>query len=315
MLNDIGSFAAVWLICWVVLGLLFAAFYNFLRPVLMRLHPRNGSALLLIYLACPLALSLMVALVMFMPEAEAVLVGNHCHEDCLSHAPLLDSTLLASFGIVCLLTVIGALALRSTKTLMRSLQLHKQFEILAKSHAGYCLMKTDTPMVFTLGWLNPVVYVSDALLRHCSEKDLAVILSHENAHKTRLDNLRLLAAHAFSAGLPYEIVRKMSKDLAMLTEQACDFKAAEQYGYLEVAEVLLKIKRILLRYNQPVPIGAQGFAESQVEDRVKALLEANKKVALNQWQIAGFFAFTVFCVLMLVDPMHHAAEWLFGLTG
>lgn len=46
-----------------------------------------------------------------------------------------------------------------------------------------------------------------------------------------------------------------------------------------------------------------------------ALLEANVKIALNQWQIAGFLAITVFCVLMLVDPMHHAAEWLFGLTG
>ncbi len=316
MLEAVGSFSAIWLMCWLTAGLIFTLLYQLLRPWLVRLHPQAGSDVLLLYLAGPFVLSLLLTVFLFLPDTKSLLVDSHCHDDCATHAPALRSVWLASAGIICLGLVLCSLLLRSAAALRSSRQLTRQFAILARPQGSYQEISSNKPVVFTLGWWRPIIYISKDLLVHCTEKDLAIILEHEHAHRFRRDNLRLLAARIFSAGLPRALVRRMRGDLADLTEQACDFRAAERHGFIEVAEVLLKVQRLMLQHGRgPLPAGAQGFAHSQIENRVKALLQAELRIVPGAWQLRLLGVSLLLVLLLLVEPLHHAAEWLFTFAG
>jgi Zn-dependent protease with chaperone function len=317
MINAAGSFAAIWLLCWVLLGLLFAAVYPSLRNQLLRLHPRICSGFLLAALSSPFLLSLLVTVFLFLPDSNSVLVDTHCHDDCSTHPPLLESGVLAWFGTLCLAGVLAGLTTRLVTTLRQSHSLHRQFAVLAVRREGYRLILTAEPVVFTLGWWKPEVYISEGLLERCSGQDLAVILSHEHAHRRRRDNMRGLAARILTAGMPTVTATAMRADLAGSIELTCDFEAAEQHGFLEVAEVLLRVKRIVLRHggSVPMPVGISAFAASEVETRIRALLDADKYTDLPRWQIGAVMGLGFSVTVLLVEPIHHAAEWLFRLTG
>jgi len=316
MLNTIGSFSALVLFCWLVFGFIFAAFYGPVSRGLLRLHPGHGSNLLLIYLAGPFLLALISTAFLFLPDTRVVLIDLRCHENCQIHTPVIQSALIAAVGVLSLFSIFTAAFIKSWTAVRHSLMLDKQFMFLSRQQTGYRIIRTDEPLVFTLGWWTPQVYVADRVLEYCNDKDMAIILSHEHAHQLRKDNLRLLAARIFTAGLPLSLAARIRADLADMTEQACDFHAAAQHGYLEVAEVILKIKRLLLSSgSRSIPFGARGFAESQVENRVRALLLGGVYTELHEWQLLLSGSGIVLVMLLIVEPLHHMAEWLFKVIG
>ncbi|MDP1933223.1 MAG: M56 family metallopeptidase [Gammaproteobacteria bacterium] len=310
MINTVGTFSAIWLVLWILLSILFVVLYPLVRPRLFALHPRYGSALLLAYWMGPFLASLFSTLFLFMPTVEALLVNTHCHSDCQSHVPLIDSVGLAWFGFAVGSIVVVSLLLQFSSTMHRSLQLRNQFNFLGKPKGEYYAISSSCPLVFTLGWWQPRIYVSDGLLKSCNERDLSIILQHEHAHRERRDNLRLLLARLCSAILSGPLARRLMTDLQLMTEQACDFRAAEKHGHIAVAETLLKIKRLLLEQPVTVPFSALAFAEREVETRIIALLKAGTRIAPSRWQMGALGTLAVVCLLLLISPLHHGSEWV-----
>ncbi len=310
MINTIGTFSAIWLVLWILLSILFVVFYPLMRPRLFALHPRYGSALLLAYWTGPFLVSLVSTLFLFMPTLESLLVNSHCHTDCQSHVPLIDSAGVAWFGVAVGSIVVLSLLLRFVFTMRRSLQLRKQFNFLGKAQAEYYAISSSCPLVFTLGWWNPRIYVSEGLLKSCNEHDISIILRHEHAHRERRDNLRLLLARLLSAILSGPLARRVMADLQLMTEQACDFRAAEKHGHIAVAETLLKVKRLLLEQPVTMPFSALAFAEREVETRIMALLKAGSRVSPRPWQMGALGTLAVICLLLLISPLHHGSEWV-----
>lgn len=310
MIYTLGSFAAIFLVFWLVLGILFLALYPLLRSVFLALHPRLGSALLLAYWTGPFLLSLLSTGFLFMPRVESVLVDAHCHEACSSHVPLIHSLGLASIGLAACAAVLLYLLLRCALTLRQAWQLRTQFGFLAQNQGAYHLLRAASPLVFTLGWWRPRIYVSEGLANACSQDDLAIILLHEQAHQERRDNLRLLMARLCSAVVGGRLARVILSDLQLLTEQACDFRAAEIHGHVAVAETLLKIKRLLTLAPVGAPALAMAFAERDVELRIRALLRARPRVCLHSWQIGMLLAALLLSMSLLISPLHHGSEWL-----
>ncbi len=315
MINSLGTFASIWLAVWLVLSVLFVLIYPLLRARLLNLHPRHGSTLLLAWWVLPLAASLLSTMILFMPPAESLLVEAHCHAECASHAPLIDSPALAGLGIALGTLVLLTLAWRFITTLRRSRQLHEQFDFLGRRRGAWYEMESDCPLVFTLGWWRPRIYLSSGLREACSEQDLDIILQHERAHQERRDNLRLLVARLCCAILPAPLSRRVLSDLQVVTEQACDFRAAERCGPLAVAETLLKIKRLLLSRPAPLPQDAMAFAERDVEMRIKALLLASSRVTLQRWQLMLLFALGSALLIAMIGPLHHGSEWVISALG
>lgn len=310
MINTLGSFAAIFLVLWLLLGVLFLVVYPLIRAAFLNLHPRFGSALLLAYWTGPFLMSLISTSFLFMPNVESVLVDAHCHEACTSHVPLIHSLGLASFGLLACATVLLYLALRCALALRQAWQLRTQFGFLAQDHGAYHLLRAACPLVFTLGWWHPRIYVSEGLSGACSDSDLSIILQHEKAHQERRDNLRLLVARLCSIVVGERLARVILSDLQLLTEQACDFRAAERFGHVAVAETLLKIKRLLMLKPGESPELAMAFAERDVELRIKALLRAQSRVCLQTWQMGMIASALLLSMSLMISPLHHGSEWV-----
>ena len=315
MINSVGTFASIWLALWLALSALFVLVYPLLRTTLLNLHPRHGSTLLLAYWVLPFAAALLSTVILFMPPAETLLVQAHCHADCASHAPLIDSAALAGFGIALGTLVLLVLLWRFVTTLRRSRQLHAQFDVLGRRRGAWYEMDSDCPLVFTLGWWRPRIYLSSGLREACTAQDLDIILHHERAHQERRDNLRLLVARLCCAILPGPLSRRVLADLQVVTEQACDFRAAERCGPLAVAETLLKIKRLLLSCPALLPQDALAFAERDVETRIKALLLASSRVTLQRWQLILLLVLGSALLIAMIGPLHHGSEWVISTLG
>ena len=313
MINSIGSFAAIWLTLWLILSIVFGLLYPLTRRAFNALHPRFGSILLLYYWVAPFLVSLVSAAFLFLPSAETLLVDSHCHQDCQSHVPLIDSVVLSWMGFIMGSLALLGLSVRLLLNVRRSRQLRSQFNFLSQPRGDFQAINSPTPLVFTLGWWNPCIYMSEGMYDACSQTDLSVIMAHERAHQERRDNLRMLLARLCSALLPRRWSSQMLEDLQLMTEQACDFRAAEQFGHVAVAETLLKVKRLLQSQPSPLPYGAMAFAEREVEIRIMALLKQDQRVFLQAWQMVLLGITSLALLLLMVSPLHHASEWVIAL--
>jgi len=99
-------------------------------------------------------------------------------------------------------------------------------------------------------------------------------------------------------------------DLQLLTEQACDFRAAERFGDIAVAQTLLKIKRLMTLPNVAIDGVSMGFAHRDVEMRVKALLRAQHRIKLHPWQVATLASVILISLTLVISPLHHGSEWV-----
>ena len=310
MINTLGSFSAIVVVLWLLLSFLFVLLYPLLRGIFFALQPRFGSSLLLAYWVGPVILSVLSTSFLFVPDFERVLVDSHCHEACANHVPLINSLVLASFGLAIGGCVILFLALRCVQTLRKSRQLRTQFRALADHRGAYHLLGSATPLVFTLGWWRPRIYLSEGLSKACSEADLSIILLHEQAHQERRDNLRLLMVRLSSAILSSFFATRIMSDLQLLTEQACDFRAADRFGYVAVAQTLLKVRRLINFPDATIGDVSTAFAERDVEMRIKALLKAQQRIALRPWQVAALASVLMMSLSLSISPLHHGSEWV-----
>lgn len=80
---------------------------------------------------------------------------------------------------------------------------------------------------FTVGWLRPMVYVSEALAERLALRELTAVLAHEAAHLRRRDPLRLTAIRFLARTLFWlPVLSRLADDLADEAEIAADDAAA-----------------------------------------------------------------------------------------
>lgn len=311
MINELGSLALIWLMLWCGLTLLFSFVYPLFRPSLMRLHPAHGSSLVLMYWTAPVLLAFVASLMLFAPMSEHLLIAPHCHGSCAQHSPQTGELSVALFGLALATTLAAWLLGSFFYNAWRGAQMRRQFETLASAQNGYYLLNANEPVVFTLGWWDPRVFLSKGLLQQCSPEQLSVILGHEQAHRSRRDNLRLLLARVFSLVLPSAMRRRAMHDLQILCEQACDFASAEKHGAITVAETLVHVGRVVK--NAARPQSSVAFDGGDLPVRVHALLNSERRTILRSWQLVTLVAVLAYSLLLALDPLHHGAEWLIGL--
>lgn len=311
-----GSFAMVWIGAWLALTLLLLAVHRLSRPLLLALHPAGASAVLLTFCAAPLLMSLSGSVLLYLPVAESVLVGPHCHEDCGAHVPATASLPVALLGLAATGFILLSLSWRVVLHLRESARLTRQLRSLSETDAGggFRELESGQPLVFTLGWLRPEVYVSRGLREQCDGNDLGVILAHERAHRLRLDNLRILLGRLLCLVAPPTLKRRLLDDLELLSEQACDFSAAQRFGTVSVAETLVRVKRIVQSGPVASPV-LQRFTGAEVETRVHALLDAGRYVTMGPVRLSLLLLLILVSVLLGVEPLHHGTEWILSQAG
>ena len=123
---------------------------------------------------------------------------------------------------------------------------------------------------FTLGWLQPRVYVSRELADTLSFSELGAVLAHERAHLVRRDPLRLAILRFVSRALFWiPTLRRLADDLADEAEIAADDAAAGTEP-LVLASAILRVADWQGR--RASAFGATGFVCHDVlERRVRRL--------------------------------------------
>jgi beta-lactamase regulating signal transducer with metallopeptidase domain len=305
MLPLLSSMLLCSLAVWLLFGALAALIYRMLRRPLRAIDPAQASLLLLAWLALPPLAALITCVVLYSPDVAQWLVAGHCHAgDCARHGPqaalsVIPATLLAAWTLLC----IGRCLLRQWLPARRW---YRQLCAVGSDRGAFVSLDAAQPAAFTLGWLNPKVFISTGMQAACPAQDIDCLLLHEHAHRLRRDNLRLLLGRLFTAPLPQCWSARALEDLALSCERACDERAAAASSRESVAGALLHVARIQQQMPPPASLAFVGHA---TELRVLALLDAPPTPMANE-RVFAAVTVTVLVILALINPLHRAIELL-----
>ncbi len=116
---------------------------------------------------------------------------------------------------------------------------------------------------FTVGWVTPHIYVSQALAQSLPEPELEAVLAHEVAHVRRRDPLRLFLLRGLANTLFWlPAIRRLVEDLADEAEIAADDAVAPALR-LALASAMLRVARARGDVVEP----AIGFRQDHMMER------------------------------------------------
>jgi Zn-dependent protease with chaperone function len=272
--------------------------------------------------AAPSALPALLVALCFEPGllAAAGIASDHCarHPDhlhlCLIHA----SAPLTQAGVILLLLGSGLVSALVIPELIGLVRTRRWLARLPRRGQGPApdieIFDSAAPFAFAAGLRRPRVLLAASLVEALPASQLAAVVEHERAHARRRDALARLAARLLSfAHLP-RLRRRLLRELAIASEQACDAEAGRRVGdRLQVAEAILAVER-LLSAAAPARAGLAGFEGPSVARRVEALL-APEPPAPRRGRFALAVAGALALGLAFADLLHHATEHLLALAA
>jgi hypothetical protein len=168
---------------------------------------------------------------------------------------------------------------------------------------------------FTVGWIQPRIYVAEELAEKLRGDELRAVLAHEGAHVARRDPLRL-GLLRFLAHVIFWVpaLRRLADDMADESEVQADDIAA-RHDPLAVASAILTLAS--WGHESRVPAAALGFTnDALLERRVRRLAGEDTRLQthVTRRSIAGASAMLVLVWLsgaIMVHPLpamiHHEA--------
>ena len=163
------------------------------------------------------------------------------------------------------------------------------------------LLDRQEPIAVTVGFLRPVILLSQGLLDAVSPGTLDIVLAHERAHVRRRDTAWALLDSLAAALVPRAVRSGLLRELALSREQACDLWAAERAGKLRVARALTRIARL----GMSRPAFGVSVAASSLEARVLHLLEPP---AASRWWPVAPIALVLAVAALGAGPVHTMIE-------
>ncbi len=258
------------------------------------LEPDRGAAQLLALRLLPLILGLAVPILLCIPS-------YIFFEPDLSDEPV---------GWLCIALASGGLALwalsgaRAARALFRSIAFARRcrragnLRVVAGETA--CVIETGTPCLALSGILRSRVVISSGIVNALSEEELAVVLLHENAHRTACDNLKRLCLLLAPGS------RALERAWTACAEYAADRKAAQndERRRLALASALVRVARFGAVPDASAITTSFMADASELESRVNRLLaspECGDSAPRNLWPAA------IGCAVLLALCLQPAA--------
>jgi Zn-dependent protease with chaperone function len=192
-------------------------------------------------------------------------------------------------------------------------------EIAAVAHPAedgeWQVVDSGSPFAFTVGLVDPVVYLSSGLLEQLDATSRRVVLAHEFHHARRRHAVVKLAAWLGTVFVAPGTRSWLLSELGLALEQSSDSHAAEAVADpIPVAETILAVERLAgeNRAERAGPVGLASFGGGDIERRVRGLVDD------PAWRPAGW-GFWMVCAMAFVaaathyEALHHGAETLFEL--
>jgi Zn-dependent protease with chaperone function len=249
------------------------------------------------------------------PEFDHCLVhpGTHVHL-CLVHLPQ-NAGNVGSW-----LVVLGATAALSIGASKAFIALHGASRLGSRlvavgSHEPRLsahVLPISQPLCLLVGIVRPRIVVSEGLVRSVTSEELRAVLLHEQAHASRRDTLVRAVSRATTVFLWPSARDRLLSAIEVSAEQSCDEAAARAIGdRLTMAEVILKVERLL----HATPVGlrplAISFGGTAVPARVAALLEPSPS-GRRAVEPMALLLLVLVAVFAASSPIHHGTETLLG---
>jgi Zn-dependent protease with chaperone function len=239
--------------------------------------------------------------------------GSHAHL-CLVHCPPdVGNAVCWAVLLVASATLAGRGA-KGTLGLLRARRLGA--ELLAHASRDPRLaaevVPSEVPFCLSVGVFKPATLLSRGFLGSVDARELEAVLRHEQAHADRRDTLvRLISEVATVFMLPGARARLLA-ELEISAEQSCDDLAARAIGdRLTMAEIILKVERLLGRAPSDLLPLAASFGGTAVPLRVRALLEPAREDAPGAIP-SVVLLLSLLVVFAATQPLHHATETVLG---
>jgi len=117
-------------------------------------------------------------------------------------------------------------------------------------------------------------------LRELDDEELGALLGHEVAHHLRRDTVRLAILQVVQAAFFFQpLFRLAVRELRLAAEELCDAWAASQSGdRFAMASCLTEVARWVVRRDRRSPVPCIGRRRSQLERRVRRLLDEHRSL-------------------------------------
>jgi Zn-dependent protease with chaperone function len=240
---------------------------------------------------------------------------GHVHL-CLVHLPEQWANPPLLVGLTFVVTILAGKAALGIWELRRASRLASRLVARASDdrELGAWMLPTAQPLCVLLGLFRPSILVSQGLVRAVNLGELRAVLEHERAHAQRHDTLLRLAARASTVFLLPRARRSLLHALDVAAEQSADEAGATALGdRLAMAEVILKVERLL--HVPSLELGAlvASFGGASVPLRVAALLEAPLETRPRLPTLVAIAA--AVALFAGSHELHHATETLLGFIA
>ncbi|MBU1022813.1 M56 family metallopeptidase [bacterium] len=160
------------------------------------------------------------------------------------------------------------------------------------------IYKDESPKAFTLGWMNPQIFISSELAAKFDVQKLNIIIQHEIGHCLRHDPLFYFIFSILRQILWFIPLSGVFVDRFKLNaEIACDNRAMQSgYKESEIANTLVDLARGLKFENTGKPVAAQSF-DDLLELRVKTLMGENVKKMIR---VPAIYAITSVLLIIIM---------------
>lgn len=172
-------------------------------------------------------------------------------------------------------------------------------------HNKVIVFDQANPQAFCFGVLDPKIYISTGLLAMMNDKELEVILRHEQYHLNHKDSLVFLLATIVESLFPFfPVISDFLRVYKTDREVQADAMAIKESGD---KDSLTEVLRKLLRYEPTVrPAFVAGIiSEDAFEARIQSLLlQKTNYLKVNTRNIAVSLASLVILLGLMVNPVN-----------
>lgn len=236
------------------------------------------------------------------------------HIDIFSFTSWHAFTLYAAL-LYCAFSLIAALntGKREASSITNLITLSSIQEHKTKSDQTYFSLSSSLPAAFTTGLTAPKIFLTTALQKQITNKEIDIIVRHEMAHVIARDPLYKTIFAAFSGVFPFSLKTKLIKQYTLLTEQMADRAVTSAHDNLDVAQTLINVARMQRHTN----LGCNGlktshFGNDQTTVRVQQLISPLMSSSKFIMAMALMLILIVpLSTAFTVDTLHHLIETLF----
>ena len=167
-------------------------------------------------------------------------------------------------------------------------------------------VESSEPFAATIPGRGGQIVLSTGLLNLVDDRELAVVVAHEQAHAHHRHDRYLLCARLISAALPF--LQPITRRLHFALERWADESAAARCADRElVAHTLAKVALY-----ESAPALALGFASLGVAGRVEALLHPVRP-CVGRGVIGAIWLMTAIAASLSLIQLHHLARLISAL--